>query len=439
MRPLLAAVLLAPLAAAHAQAPATTTYSITLDYFGGHVYWRLDLTDTAGTLTGSLDGDIVNGHRTADHITFHAYDKNGGTEDLDGTLTGGRLTGTIVWLQDGDPPSKATRHSFTADAIPTRAPDPRPAHIEFTPTKFERQFGSDTPPVLHLWPGDILHTTTVDAGGFDEHNVHRSQGGNPQTGPFFIETAMPGDVLIVHINRLKLNRDTAISDDGIVPRGLTPRLANIGKDLGKDVTWHLDVANGVATSGLPGDHLKTYTVPLRPMLGCIATAPNGTRVAIPTGDSGPFGGNMDFNEITEGATVYLPVSVPGALLYLGDGHAAQGDGELNGNALETSLDVEISVDLFSKANDPNTPSLPAPRVENATHIIATGYEGSLDDAFRSATANMAQWLTTSYKLTPSEAAQLLGTAAEYKVTEVADRNAGIALKIPKARLATLTK
>ncbi len=167
------------------------------------------------------------------------------------------------------------------------------------------------------------------------------------------------------------------------------------------------------------------------MLGCIATAPAPARAAPNTGDSGPNGGNMDFNEIVEGATVYLPVSVPGALLYLGDGHAVQGDGEINGNALETSLDVEFTVDVIPGRRTP------APRVESATHIMAMGLGGSLDDAFRNATSNMAQWLAESYKLSPGEIAEVIGPAAEYKVSEVADRNAGIVLKISKEVLRTM--
>ena len=140
---------------------------------------------------------------------------------------------------------------------------------------------------------------------------------------------------------------------------------------------------------------------------------------------------MDFNEIVEGATVYLPVSVPGALLYVGDGHALQGNGELNGNALETSMDVEFTVDVIPGKR------VPGPRVESATHLIAMGLAGSLDDAFRGATANMAQWLTEEYKLTLSKVGQVLGTSAEYKVSEVADRNAGMVLKINKERLKLL--
>jgi amidase len=407
-----------------------TTYAVTLDYLGSKLFWRLTLHDSDGKLTGDLDGDILNGTRSSDHITFHAYSKHGGTEDLDGTFVGGRLTGTILWLRDGAPSASATRHGFTADPLPTRAADAKPAYLEFTPTTFYRQFSSDIPPVLHLWPGDTLHTTTVDAGGFDSAGIRHSQGGNPQTGPFFIETAMPGDTLVVRIKRLNLNRDYAMSDDALVQRASSPGLAVKMKDGGNDVRWHLDFAKGVATSELPGAHLKSYSVPLKPMLGCIATAPS-PGPAIPTGDSGDWGGNMDFNEVIEGNTVYLPVAVPGALLFVGDGHAAMGDGELNGNALETSMEVELSVDLV-RGHRP-----PAPRVESPGEIMAMGLEGSLDDAIKSATANMADWLQSSYHLTPSEVAQVLGASAEFRISEIADRNAGVVLKLRKDSLGNI--
>ena len=116
------------------------------------------------------------------------------------------------------------------------------------------------------------------------------------------------------------------------------------------------------------------------MLGCVAVAPGFAQAPMPTGDSGRFGGNMDFNEIVEGTTVYLPVNQPGALLYIGDGHAAQGDGELNGNALETSMDVEFTVDVIRSR------PLASPRVESATHIMTVGLGGTLEDALRAATA-----------------------------------------------------
>jgi acetamidase/formamidase len=203
------------------------------------------------------------------------------------------------------------------------------------------------------------------------------------------------------------------------------------KDAGKTIIWHLDLANGTASPAKPSEHLAHYTVPLKPMLGCVAAAVGPAQAPPPTGDSGYYGGNMDFNEIVEGATVYLPVSNVGALLYVGDAHAAQGDGELNGNALETSMDVEFTVDVIPGKR------VPGPRVESSTQIMAMGL-GSLDDAFKQATGNMASWLADDYKLTPSEAAQVLGTAAQYKVSEAADRNAGVVLKLDKARLQTLT-
>ncbi|HSS77804.1 MAG TPA: acetamidase/formamidase family protein, partial [Thermoanaerobaculia bacterium] len=301
------------------------------------------------------------------------------------------------------------------------------------PTVFHRQFSALNKPVLTIAPGDTIHTTTVDAGGVDFQNIKRSAGGNPQTGPFYITGAMPGDTLVVHIKKLTLNRDWAESDDGLVERALDSELAVKTKDLGNTIRWHLDRTAGTATPVKPSKHLEYYTIPLKPMLGCIAAAPNIGQAAPNTGDSGGYGGNMDFNEITEGATVYLRVSNPGALLYFGDAHAAQGDGELNGNALETSMDVELTVDVI-----PNK-RIGGPRIETATHIISMGLGGSLDEAFKGATSGMATWLEEDYKLTPSEVAQVLGTAAQYHVSEAADRNAGMVLKISKARLATLAE
>jgi acetamidase/formamidase len=178
----------------------------------------------------------------------------------------------------------------------------------------------------------------------------------------------------------------------------------------------------------PSDRLARFTVPVRPMLGCVAVAPGFGAAPPPTGDSGRFGGNMDFNEIVEGTTVYLPVAQPGALLYVGDGHAVQGDGELNGNALETSMEVEFTVDVVTSK------SIQTPRVESSTHIMTVGLGGTLEDALRAATAGMGQWLEQDYKLSPAEIAMVLGSSVEYAIAEVADRNAGVAAKLRKDRL-----
>jgi amidase len=404
----------------------TGKWLVKADFYGTPLYFQMELKEEGGKLTGKLRGDKLEGTVTGNSIHFAAKDDQGGTEECTATVEGGVITGTVV-STDADDPSHPSTHAFTASLPPPRRAG-APQRHEFTPTTFYRQFSAANKPVLTVSPGDTVHTTTVDAGGTDEKGVTRVLGGNPETGPFFVETAEPGDTLVVHLTRLRLNRDWAGSDDDIVPRGVDTEWAVKMKDAGKSVRWHLDAARGVATVEKPGEHLKQYAVPLRPMLGCVATAPPPAAAAPGTGDSGSFGGNMDFNEVIEGATVYLPVRTPGAMLYLGDGHAAQGDGELNGNALETSMDVEFTVDVIPGKR------VPGPRVESETHIMAMGLDGSIDDAFRDATVNMAGWLTEKYGLTPSEVAEVLGTSAEYKVSEVADRNAGVVVKINKKRL-----
>ena len=393
---------------------------------GRRSIFQLELQDDGGKLTGKFWGDKLEGTVTGSAVHFVAKDEHGGTSECTATFKDGVISGMIA-RKDSEDQEHAETHSFTATMAQARRAG-APQRHEFTPTKFYRQFSALNEPVLRVAPGDTIHTTTVDAGGTDEKGVTRVLGGNPETGPFFVGGAEPGDTLVVHLTRLRLNRDWAESDDFIVPRGVDTAWAVKMKDAGKSVRWHLDTARGVATVEKPTEHLKNYSVPLRPMLGCVATAPQPAAAAPGTGDSGGYGGNMDFNEVIEGATVYLPVRTPGAMLYLGDGHAAQGDGELNGNALETSMDVELTVDVISGKG------VPGPRVESATHLMAVGLDGSIDDAFRDATTNMANWLTDKYGLTPSEVAEVMGTAAEYKVSEVADRNAGVVLKINKERL-----
>lgn len=404
----------------------TGRWIVKADFYGTPLYFRMELKDEGGKLAGKFWGDKLDGTVTGNAVHFVAKDEQGGTAECTATVKDGVISGTIVH-KGADDPEHPDSHSFTATMAPARRAG-APQRHEFTPTKFYRQFSSLNEAVLRVAPGDTIHTTTVDAGGTDEKGVTRVLGGNPETGPFFVEGAEPGDTLVVHLTRLRLNRDWAVSDDDIVPRGVDTEWAVKMKDAGKSVRWHLDTARGVATVEKPTEHLKNYSVPLRPMLGCVATAPPPAAAAPGTGDSGGYGGNMDFNEIVEGATVYLPVRAPGAMLYLGDGHAAQGDGELNGNALETSMDVEFTVDVISGKG------VPGPRVESTTHLMAMGLDGSIDDAFRDATTNMANWLTDKYGLTPTEVAEVMGTSAEYKVSEVADRNAGVVVKINKERL-----
>jgi acetamidase/formamidase len=234
---------------------------------------------------------------------------------------------------------------------------------EFTPDVFHNAFAT-TVPVLRVSSGDSIHTTTIDAAGTDEKGVRRAEAGNPQTGPFYIEGAEPGDTVAIHITRLQLNRDWAVSTDTLSNRAVTPALAARMNGQGQLVRWRLDLQRGVAMREDGSANLAQYAVPLTPMLGCIGLAPANATPPPHTGEFGVWGGNLDFNEIVEGTTVFLPVSAPGGLLYVGDAHAVQGDGELSNNGLETSIDVTLRVERLSRQ------SISAPRVESSTHLMA---------------------------------------------------------------------
>jgi amidase len=135
----------------------------------------------------------------------------------------------------------------------------------------------------------------------------------------------------------------------------------------------------------------------------------------------------------EGTTVYLPVNHPGALLFVGDGHAAQGDGELTGNALETSMDWTFSVDVIRNR------STSQPRFENAEFWMASGIANSLPDALQAATTNLSQWLEQDYKLSASEIGLVLGTAIRYEVAELVDPQIHVVAKIAKSALAAIPR
>jgi len=416
--------------ASAANGPLTGKWQATADFFGTSMYAPIQLTQAGGKLTGSFHGDKLEGTVDGEKVHFVAKSDDGSTDEVTATVTNDEMKGEIV-ASDSSNPTKHDRIPFTAEMVkPIVRGNER---HEFVPTVFYRSWSPMNKPVLTVKPGDTIHTTTVDAGGTDEKGVRRVLGGNPATGPFYIEGAQPGDTLVVHIVRLKLNRDYAISDDDVVSRATDGELTVRFKDAGKTIRWKLDPAKGMASPETPGAHMKNFSIPVKPMLGCVATAVGPAQAPPPTGDEGRYGGNMDFNEIGEGATVYLPVSNPGALLYFGDAHALQGDGELNGNALETSMDVEVKVDVLQGKH------MNGPRVETKDTIIAMGLGGTLEDALKGATSNMADWLQDDYKLTASEQAEFLGVASEFHISEVADRNAGIVLKIKKRDLEKLSK
>jgi acetamidase/formamidase len=423
-------------AAASPDTSAGDEWILTTSVHGNDLHQRMSLRTEKGKVSGWI---FEGGKRqaltgTADAagaVKFETKDGESRTV-YTGRIAGEEMSGTATSTDPEDFGEDTPTAWRARRAVSEKTRPAAPRTLDFEPTDFHRTFSPSIPPVLRIWPGDVVRTRTVDAAGVDEKGKTRVLGGNPQTGPFYVEGAMPGDVIAVHIRRLRLNRPTAISDDGLVDRAITNDYAGEHKDNDfKNVIWKLDLEKGVASPSKPLEHLKDLAVPVRPMLGCVGVAPGFGSPPIRTGDSGRIGGNMDFNEIREGATVYLAVSQPGALLYVGDGHALQGDGELNGNALETSLDVELSVDVLREKR------IAGPRVENAEYLMAMGLSGSLDDAFRQAGSALAQWLQQDYKLTGKESAILLGAVIEYQISEVADRNVGVVAKVRKKYLPAL--
>lgn len=394
-----------------------------VDFFGNNSYQVLFLTSRAGRLEGTFGGDALTGTLNGNQIHFASKDQVGQLYEVTARLAGDTLAGELTITDTAKPPVVG-KHVFSAHAIVKR-PDGPPRTIDFQPTHYSNEFSADVPAVLTIWPGDTIHTTTLDSGGVDEHGIRRALYGNPQTGPFYVGPAKPGDVLAVHIKRLRLNRDYADSLDAIASRVKDPGLAIQAKDLGHNVRWHLDMKRNVASPANASGNLKSFSVPLRPMLGCIAVAPDFGFAPFSTGDAGRYGGNMDYNDIVEGSTVYFEVTQPGALLYIGDGHAAMGEGETTEWGLETSMEVEFSVDVIPGKY------ISTPRVETASHIAAIGLAGSIDDAAKMATSGMVEWLTQDYHLTASESAQVLGSMAEYTISEVPDRNAGVVLRLRK--------
>ena len=407
-------------------ASARETWIVRTDLWGNPAFSTLSLDRDGQRLDGDLDGDRGSGEVRGKSIVFDVIDRSGVTSHLVATTTGLRLRGTIEG-PDTNTPNVRVSHAFTAWRVPDRPAGPART-IDFVPSDYSNTFAADRAPVLTLWPGDSVRTTTIDSGGVDAKGVTRALFGNPQTGPFFVAGAVPGDTLAVRLVRLRLNRDYADSLDTIVGRALGASFATQAAELGKPVRWKLDRTTGRASPDGATGALAAYSVPVRPMLGGLAVAPGFGSPPLSTGDTGRFGGNMDFNEVVEGNIVYLPVQQPGALLYLGDAHALQGDGETSQYALETSMDVTFTVDLI-KGN-----AIPTPRVESPTQIMVLGQAGSLDEALKGASVGLIQWLQKDYDMTLSQSAQVLGSAVRYGVPNLAGRSVGVSAKLDKALL-----
>jgi acetamidase/formamidase len=292
----------------------------------------------------------------------------------------------------------------------------------FEPTHYHVTIGSHQP-VLHVADGDTVITTTVDAGGRDARGQQVTERGNPQTGPFYVEGAEPGDTLAVHLDRLYPNRERGFTGTAIAPRVVDPEYVRELPER-KTAEWKIDREAGTATLVEPHTSLGAFTLPLAPMLGCFGVAPEGGQ-AISTGTSAEHGGNMDYRGFVSGVAVYFPVFVPGALLHVGDGHAVQGDGEIVGTGIEISFDVQFTVRLLKGK------SINWPRGENQDYVFTVGNARPLDQAVQHATTEMARWLQADYELDALGAHILMGQCVEYDVGNVFDPAYTMVCKVRK--------
>jgi amidase len=388
------------------------------EFAAARVELKADGTKVSGTLNElKLEGSIE-----GDQLRITGIRPNGEEwGKLEGRVQGDEISGKVKQRED----------EFEWRALRAKVIGAAPKSHAFEPTQFHRAFSGSIAPALRINPGDTIKTSTVDAGGRDSKSVARSMGGNPLTGPFYVEGAMPGDTLSVKFHRIRLNRDSAGSGDRIVPGAVQPRYYRDAKfDEKFSSEWKLDREAGVAMLSKPTERMKNFKVKMEPMLGCVGVAPP-SKQSFRSGWLGSWGGNMDFNGLREGVTVYLPVYQEGALLFVGDGHALEGDGELNGDALETSMDVEFTVDLV-RGN-----STQAPRFENDDFLMASGIAGSLQDALQQATTELARWLERDYKLSANESNIVFGTSIRYEIAEVVDPQIHVVAKVSKSVLATL--
>lgn len=293
-------------------------------------------------------------------------------------------------------------------------------HI-FRPTRYHNTLGT-AEPCLRIGDGDTVVAETVDASGLDATETAVAQRPNPMTGPFFVEGAEPGDTLAVDIIRLTPNRRTGWTYSPLALTVLDPA-AILERPKQERAIWEINANEGTVRLRDAPASLAGFTPPLAPMIGCFGVAPAGGE-AISTATSGAHGGNMDYRRFAPGTTAWFPVSVPGALFYLGDGHAAQGDGEITGTGIETSFEMEVRLSVLKRR-------ITWPRAETADEIITIGNARPMDQALQHATTEMQRWLGEDYGLDARAAAHLMGMVVRYDVGNVFNPAYTVACRIAK--------
>ena len=308
------------------------------------------------------------------------------------------------------------------------------------PQLFHYTFGPHEP-ALRVRSGDTVVAETRDAYGYDAHRnplpdelKHRVEGttlreSNPVVGPVYVEDAEEGDLLAVRIRRIRITRDVALSRQTASFGSLTGEypghmllyndpIHTIGCE------WQLDLERGVGILELPNSRLRRVEVPLNPFIGSIGVAPRFGRVEL-TLTPGEYGGNLDCADTCEGTIIYLPVWVKGAYLSFGDVHALQGDGELNGTALEVPAEVTLDLDVLKgRVAD-------WPRLESEVHIMVAGSTRPLMNCVRLAEVELLRWLVEEYGFQREEAWQLNAQVGSMRIGNVVDPCYTVVAKFPK--------
>ncbi len=310
---------------------------------------------------------------------------------------------------------------------------------------FHTTFGRNEP-ALRVASGDRLIARTRDAHGEDEQSRPlpdsmrpHAEGfeystSNPLVGPVYVEDAEPGDTLAVRIEKIELNRASAWSSHSPNFGSLTgeqyARRLLLNDPLPRKLyEWKLDLVRQVGLLDLTGSRTKQIALPLHPFIGSIGVAPRYGRVETAL-TPGEYGGNMDCVETRAGAVIYLPVWARGAYLSFGDIHAAQGDGEVCGSALETTAEVTLGIEV--KKNW----SIDWPRLEDADFLMTTGSLHSLLDAVRVAQVEMLNWLVKDLGFEQWEGWQVISQACTMRIGNIVDPNYTVVVKFPKALLET---
>ena len=323
----------------------------------------------------------------------------------------------------------------------------------YAPRVVVKTFSGSHAPVLRIKSGDRVVTATANRHDGDASAASMAAAPPPQTGPFFVEGAEPGDLLVVTIERLVPNQPVGYSTSSLsanaVPAAARPRRPDRNR-----YTWIIDNGRGVVRFDLEAAMpnvswgsrftMAAFEMPLRPALGSIGVAPAGEQPVSATA-AGPFGGNLSAAAVTVGARVMLPVLQPGALLFLGHGLARTGDGTVTGTGIETPLDVEFSVEVVKRKSWPHSSvvrgstvvgefPMGAPRVETSDYLMAVGSGTSLPQALQHATMELHHWLDDDFGLNERSVSILVGQALEYEIANLAGPDVTVVAKMRKAYL-----